>query len=115
MKLFIAKFLRYGVVLAGLLMLFGWMSAIDFNGDVFAKFATYDDVRLMTAVSRVYQNRQWGTLTSYAGMAVLISLPFFRVLMTMIVFVKKRDHILAVLSALVLFGLLASLTLGIEL
>lgn len=115
LELFIAKFLRYGVVLAGLLMLAGWLTQISFTTDAFAPFHVYHDAPLFRTIAEHIEAGHWGILTAYAGMAVLISLPLIRVLMTFAVFVKKRDYTLAAVSAVVLFGLGLSIALGFEL
>jgi uncharacterized membrane protein len=44
----------------------------------------------------------------------LICLPVLRVMMTLLVFVKKKDYALAVVSGVVLAGLFLSLLLGFE-
>lgn len=115
LELFISKFLRYGVLLAGALMLAGWMSQISFTRDVFLEFQTYHDARLFQVLTDALQDQRWGILITYAGMMILISLPLLRVLMTFAVFLKTRDYKMAGLSALVLLGLAASLLLGFEL
>jgi uncharacterized membrane protein len=114
LELFIAKFLRYGVMFAGTLMLIGWMSEISFTKDTFAQFATYHDERLWVTLQSLVQSGRWGLLTAYAGMFSLIALPLLRVLMTLLVFIKKKDYALAVVSTLVLAGLFLSLLLGFE-
>jgi uncharacterized membrane protein len=53
-------------------------------------------------------------LLSYAGLIALISLPVLRVLLTMILFLKQKEYILAVVAALVLIGLFVSFTFGME-
>ncbi len=115
LEMFIAKFLRYGVLLAGLLMLCGWLTQISFTADAFAPFHTYHDSPLFRTIGELIEQQRWGLLTAYAGMTVLISLPLLRVLMTFAVFVKKRDYTLAAVSAVVLFGLGLSIALGFEL
>ncbi len=114
LELFIARFLRYGVLIAGALMLVGWISQISFRTDTFAQFQVYKEMRLAPTLLQLYDAREWGVLTSYLGMFVLICLPVLRVIMTLAMFLKKRDYALAGVSALVLFGLLLSVTLGLE-
>lgn len=114
LEIFIAKFLRYGVLAAGVLMLVGWLSQINFAGDTFAAFRVYQETRLTEHLRVAIENRNIGLLISYAGLFLLILLPFSRVLMTFAVFVKKRDYILAAVSALVLLGLCLSFALGFE-
>ncbi len=114
LELFIAKFLRYGVVLAGILMLVGWLTQIDFAVDAFEPFRVYHDAPLFQTLTAYWEAGRWGLITAYAGMFVLISLPLFRVLMTLVVFMKKHDYALAAVSALVLLGLALSLALGFK-
>lgn len=114
LELFIAKLLRYGVLLAGLLMLIGWASQLSFSHDVFAPFHVYKEVRLYEALEQATALKQWGALTAYAGLIVLVSLPLIRVLMTLLVFLKKKDFALAAISGLVLAGLALSIVLGFE-
>ena len=114
LELFIARFLRYGVLVAGVLMLAGWLTQLSFSQDTFAHFQVYHDVRIYEALQEAWAGERWGLLTSYLGMFVLISLPLLRVLMTFAVFVKKRDYALAAVSGLVIFGLALSIALGFE-
>ena len=115
LEMFIAKFLRYGVLFAGLLMLCGWLTQISFTADAFAPFHVYHDAPLFRTIAELIEAQRWGLLTAYAGMTVLISLPLLRVFMTFAVFIKKRDYTLAAVSAVVLFGLGLSIALGFEL
>ena len=115
LELFIAYLLRVGVLSAGALMLIGWIVEIDFTRNVFIQFATYRDLRLVDALRELYDGERWGVLISYLGMTVLILLPLVRVMMTLVIFVKNRDFILAGISALVLTGLVLSFALGFEL
>ena len=96
-------------------MLAGWMSQISFTRNVFLEFQTYHDARLFQVLSEALRDQRWGTLITYTGMVILISLPLLRVLMTFAVFLKTRDYKMAGLSALVLLGLAVSLLLGFEL
>lgn len=118
LEIFIAKLLRVGVILAGALMIVGWISQIDLSqlsiNEKFASLSNYHQVSLMASLAHHFERHEWGVLICYAGMAVLISLPFLRVLMTMAVFAKNRDWILTGLSAAVVIGLLVSVSLGFE-
>lgn len=114
LELFIARFLRYGVLIAGALMLVGWLAQLSFSVNTFEHFQVYHEVRLHDVLLEAWLERKWALLTSYLGMFVLISLPLLRVLMTFVVFLKKRDYALAGISALVIFSLALSLALGFE-
>ncbi len=114
LELFIARFLRYGVLIAGALMLAGWLAELSFSVNTFEHFRVYHETRLHDALLGAWTDGRWGLLTSYLGMFVLISLPLMRVLMTFAVFVKKRDYALAGISAVVIFSLALSLALGFE-
>lgn len=115
LELFIAKFLRYGVLFAGLLIFIGWMSQIDFSHNVFENFAHYQNVSLFHTISQLFAEHSWGLLTAYLGLVVLIALPLTRVALVAIVFLSERDYTLAFCALLVLFGLALSFALGFEL
>ncbi len=114
LELLIAKFLRYGVLFAGFLIFVGWMSQIDLHHDVFARFQTYTHVPLATALQTIIADHNWGLLTAYLGLGVLISLPITRVALVAFVFLSERDYVLAVCAFIVLFGLALSFVLGYE-
>ena len=114
LELFIAMFLRYGVLLAGILLFIGWMSLIDFHHNAFEAFATYREAPLADTLSQIITNHYWGMLIAYLGLGVLISLPLLRVALTAIVFIVDRDYTLAACALLVLAGLLLSFTLGFQ-
>lgn len=114
LELFISKFLRIGILMAGVLMLAGWLSQLSFSTDIFSNFQTYHEVRLIPTLRSLFDNKEWGLLTSYAGLFVLICLPLLRVVMTLVVFLRNRNYILAGVSALVLLGLFLSVALGFE-
>lgn len=113
-EMLVAKFLRNGVAVAGALLFIGWISQLSFTVDTFAKFHEYHELRLVPALNGSMERNEWGLLISYFGLFVLISLPLLRVLMTLVVFLKNRDFILAAVSAVVLLGLIVSVTLGFE-
>ncbi len=114
LELFIAKFLRYGVLLAGLLIFVGWMSQINFQNDVFANFTHYQPQPLIETLRGLIAQNAWGLLTAYIGLIVLIALPLSRVALVAFVFFAERDYILAACALLVLFGLGLSFFLGFE-
>lgn len=112
LELFIAKFLRYGVFFAAALLFIGWMLQIDFQHDTFASFSTYKNIPLHQALTDLIAAKSYGLLISYLGLAVLISLPVLRVMLTAIAFVFERDFLLAAIAGVVLCGLLYSFVLG---
>ena len=114
LELFIAKFLRYGVLFAGVLLFAGWMSQIDLHHDVFASFQTYSNTPLINALQTVIADHNWGLLTAYIGLGVLIALPLTRVTLVAFVFLSERDYVLALCALIVLFGLGISFVLGYE-
>ena len=115
LELKIAKFLRFGVIVAGLIMFAGWMMQFKFNGDPFFNFQTYDHIPLQDLIGLHLHRKHWGALTSYLGLATLISLPIIRVFLTAILFVKQKEYLLGMIAVTVLLGLLLSMSLGIEL
>lgn len=115
LELKIAKFLRVGVIVAGIIMFAGWMAQFKLTGDPFFNFQTYDHIPLQNMIAIHIRNQQWGILLSYAGLAALISLPIIRVLLTAILFLKQKEFLLAFIAMTVLLGLVFSMSLGIEL
>ena len=115
LELKISKFLRFGVLFAGALMLVGWVMSIKFTSNPFVGFQTYDHISIQELIFFHLKRKDYGALVSYAGLFALISLPLIRVFLTGILFIRSGEKILAFIAALVLIGLLASFTLGIEL
>ncbi len=115
LELRIAKFLRIGVIVAGLLMLAGFVLNFQLRGNPFFNFETYDRIPLADLLAHHWAHRRWGQLVSYAGLGALISLPLIRVLLTAVLFLRQRDYLMAILAGLVLAGLAVSFTLGFEL
>lgn len=114
LELFIAKFLRYGVLIAGLFIFVGWMSQIDFHHDVFAHFAAYKHATLFETLRLQIAAHNWGLLIAYFGLILLIALPLTRVALTALVFLAERDFAMALCALLVLAGLAFSFALGFE-
>ncbi len=112
LELFIAKFLRYGVLFAATLLFIGWMLQIDFQHDTFAAFSTYKNAPLNQTLANLMAAKSYGLLVSYLGLVVLISLPILRVMLTAVAFVFERDYLLAAIAGVVLCGLLYSFVLG---
>lgn len=115
LELKIAKFLRVGVLLAGALILIGWGLNFQWSENPFARFEVYSHAQLSDLLEVYWMDQNWGVLISYVGLFALISLPIIRVLLTMILFVKQKEHTLAMVALFVLAGLITSFALGIEL
>ncbi len=112
LELLISKILRLGVILAGVLIFAGWIGQFQLRGDPFAAFHAYHHAPLREEFASVLRDRQWSFLVCYAGLLVLIVLPFTRVVMTMILFFKQNDLILAGVSLFVCLALITSFMLG---
>lgn len=111
----VARMLRIGVAIAGLLMLAGWMTFLDFSENPLTRFHEYQNIPLAVTLREAWAHGNGGLLTAYLGLALLVSLPVIRVLMTAVLFTKQRQKILAGIAYFVFAMLLASLVLGIEL
>lgn len=114
LELKIAKFLRGGVFLAGIVMLIGWVWKFKWSGNPFFNFETYDRIPLPDLIKQHIFLKDWALLVSYGGLLILISLPLIRVLLTGILFIKQKEYVLAGIAFTVLCGLTASMLLGIE-
>lgn len=110
-----SKFLRAGVVVAGILIAIGWVGNWNSSTDPLFTFKTYDQISLFDILRLHIRNGDWSVLICYSGLATLISLPLIRVLLTMVLFIKQKEIILATISFAVLLGLLISMALGIDL
>lgn len=114
LELFISRLLRKGVMLAGALLLIGWITQIQFTGNPLAEFQNYQASSLAEHLRLIWEQRQVGLMVSYLGLAVLISLPMLRVFLTAFLFLRQGERILAAVATLVLVLLLISFSLGIE-
>lgn len=114
LELFIAKFLRYGVLIAGAVIFLGWMSQINFHRNVFEEFHVYQHMPLGDTLSFLWLQQSYGLLLAYVGLILLISLPLLRVVMTAGLFLIEKDYLMAVCALLVLGGLALSIALGFE-
>jgi uncharacterized membrane protein len=115
LELRISVLLRWGVLLAGAFMLIGWASMLDFTQNPLAAFHDYKSESLKDSLHSAVSHQQWGLLIAYAGLALLISLPLLRVLMTAILFIKQKEKVLAAIAFFVFATLILSFSLGIEL
>lgn len=115
MELRIAKFLRLGVMVAGVMIALGWGVSFRSSSALFSQFKTYDQIPLQNFLLYHYNQGNWGLLLSYAGLSVLILLPLIRVFLTGLLFIRQKEHLLALIAGLVLIFLIISFTFGIEL
>lgn len=113
LELFIAKFLRAGVIVSGLFMLTGWLGTLDLHHNIFLNYQNYTHNSLLSTISQ-YDATAWPHFMIYLGLICLILLPLLRVLLTGLIFMKQRDYIMASLVLLVLTGLIISISQGIE-
>lgn len=111
-NLLLAKMFRYGVYTAGVFLLLGWVSSIQWSENIFIEFQTYNEQPLTEALDYAWTHHHWGVLSSYLGIALLICLPFLRVMISAYLFSKRKERYMFTLSLLVLSGLVLSLFIG---
>ena len=114
LELKVSKFLRYGVIFSGLVILTGWLSIFKFTNG-FYTFKHYDKLPLMDVIRLYFHHERYGMLLTYAGLVILISLPIIRVILTAILFLLRKEYILALIAFFVSSVLFLSMFLGIEL
>lgn len=110
----IAKLLRIGVSLAGLILLAGVILQFKVSGDPFFNFQTYDEIPLVDLLKIHFKTKQWGALVSYLGLVILISLPLIRLLLTTFLFFRRKEFVMGLLALCVSLTLLVSMLLGIK-
>lgn len=114
LELKISHFLRIGVIVSAVLMFAGWITELNWSGDPFYNFQTYDQISFVSLVKFHLKRQDWGVLTSYLGLIALISLPLIRVFLTAILFLKQKEYVLAGIASIVLIGLVGSMALGFQ-
>ncbi len=115
LELKIATFLRGGLLVAGTLILVGWLMGLRWNADPFFNYQIYDVAPLQNILYVYYRNRNWGMLLTYVGLFCLILLPLIRVVLTAWLFFRQGEKHLGFMAIGVFFILLLSMTLGFEL
>lgn len=115
LELKISKFLRAGVIVAGIFLLIGWLSNFFHHGFSIQLLQVYHSVTLIDSINIIIANKDWGDLIAYIGMGILILLPITRVFLTAYLFLKQKEYLLAGIAAFVMIALLVSFSLGIEL
>ncbi len=115
LELKISKFLRAGVLLAGIFLAIGWISNLFLHGFNYEHLQTYHELSLLDALKAIVARGNWGDLIGYIGLGILIFLPISRVFLTAWLFIKQKEYLLAGIAGFVLVALIVSFTLGIEL
>lgn len=115
LELFVSRFLKFGVIVSGLFILFGWAFSFKFSGNPFFNFESYDRIPFKDLVLFYFDKKDWFQLCSFVGLALLISIPYVRVVLMILLYLKSREFYLAFISIIVLTGLLIGLVLGLKL
>ena len=115
LELKISKFLRAGVLIAGVLMLIGWIAHLVTHGSSLELLKTYNAISIEETLKTTVDNKLWFDLIAYLGLVTLITLPITRVFLTAFLFLKQKEYVLAGIASFVLIALVISFSLGIEL
>lgn len=115
LELKISQFLRRGVLLAGLLMLVGWVKMLLKHSTPLTAFSTYHTQTLWESLQWAFIMDDSAVILVYSGLFILVTLPIFRVLMAGVLFAKRKERILSAMAFLVLSALIASFFLGVDL
>lgn len=115
MELKIAKFLRVGVLVSGIIILIGWLISFKPEKDPFLPLQTYRPYGLIDRLQVHAMLSDWGPVITYLGLGLLISLPVLRVLLSTFLFIKQKEKLMALIGSLVMLGLITSFSLGIDL
>jgi uncharacterized membrane protein len=103
-ELLIAKILRIGIALAGFFLAVGWILKFHWSDNPFLALQNYRRIPLKSDLSDL----------CYWGLVILIVLPFTRVLLTVVLFLKNKEWLMAAFAALVSVALAFSFWLGVE-
>jgi uncharacterized membrane protein len=112
MELKISKFLRVGVILSGTIIAIGWAMSFQAEYNPFTNLKIYNNISLIDSIQIQFMLENWGRIVIYFGLGMLISLPVIRVFLSIILFVKQKEKKMALIGAIVLFGLILSFSLG---
>lgn len=115
LELKIAKFLRKGILVAGVFIFAGWIAKLSLIENPFIKFQTYQRTRFIDMAEVHFMIDDWAFFISYSGLFVLISLPVIRVFLTGVLFMRQKEKAMGTMAFVVLFFLLLSFVLGFEL
>lgn len=109
----IGRFLRYGVMVAGFVILSGWLLQFDWYAETFRNFQIYEKISFINILQGHYHRQEWGALTTYLGLILLISLPLIRVLLTAYLFIIQKEFVLAGIAGFVFCTLILSMLMGL--
>jgi uncharacterized membrane protein len=109
----ISKFLKFGTIFSGLIIVVGWILSFDQNNDLI-NLQDYKKTNLLLTLELEVMAGNWPIILCYAGLFSLICLPVLRVFISMLLLLKQKEKGMALISALVLIGLIISFTFGIE-
>jgi uncharacterized membrane protein len=112
LELRIAKLLRAGVLLAGAFLLVGWLAGWLWATPDFSSFAEFHEQPLRDSVHADWAAGRWDLLTCYMGLLVLILLPLTRVMLTVPLFLRNSEWLMAAAAGFVTVALLTSFFLG---
>lgn len=113
LELLIAKFLRWGVVFCGVLILAGWLMNLKFDANPFYVYRDYDPIPFWQLIQHYIRSGNIGGLVAYAGLASLVSLPVWRVFLTGVLFLRQKEKSLALIAFIVFTLLVISFLLGV--
>lgn len=114
LELKIAKVLRMGVLISGILLILGWALTAFEGGSSLSIFKDYDQLSLIDQLTLALKNQQWGILLSFIGLASLILLPVTRVALTAILFFYQKEMKIGFIAIFVLLLLTTSFFLGLK-
>jgi len=109
----ISKVLKYGTITSGLIIFAGWILSFDQKNDLM-KLKDYKKTNLLLTLELEVMAGNWQIILCYAGLFSLICLPVIQVFISMLLLFKQKEKGMALISALVLIGLIISFTFGIE-
>lgn len=112
LELRVAKLLRTGVILSGIIISIGWCWSLLTSGNDLFRFKEYHTVGFFESVHTCWQSGDYGSIVVYLGLAVLVMLPATRVLLAGILFITQKEKILGWLGVLVFIVLVTSFLLG---
>lgn len=111
LELRIAKLLRAGVLASAAFLLIGWVFG-HAQREPIAHFTQYFPAPVLSSVREAWGGRQWGLMSCYVGLGILVVLPAVRVLLTGLLFVKSKEYAMAGLALFVLAALVLSFSFG---
>ena len=112
LELLIAKFLRWGVFFCGALIFAGWAMNLKLDANPFYVYHDYDPIPFWELIRHYIRSGNVGGLLSFAGLALLVSLPVCRVFLTGVLFLRQKERSLAAIAFLVFTLLVISFLLG---